>query len=49
MQNTTTINNKRVLIVEDDEILCQFLQKSLSQENYLVDILHNGEDRKSVV
>lgn len=43
MQNKTTINNKRILIVEDDEILCQFLQKSLSQEHYLVDILHNGE------
>lgn len=43
MLKTTAISNKRILIVEDDEILCQFLQKSLTKRDYWVDILHNGE------
>lgn len=43
MRKTTAISNKRILIVEDDEILCQFLQKSLTKRGYGVDLLHNGE------
>ena len=33
----------RLLLVEDDEVLAQALSTALAQQNYLVDIAHDGE------
>lgn len=42
----------RILLVEDDADLAQFLRKGLREERYAVDVAVDGEqglDRKSVV
>jgi len=35
---------KKVLIVEDEDIIIQLLQKKLIQEGYEVSVAHNGEE-----
>ena len=34
----------RILLVEDDKKIAGFIAKGLKEENYAVDIFHNGED-----
>ncbi len=34
----------RILLVEDDKKIAGFITKGLQEENYAVDIFHNGED-----
>lgn len=34
----------RILLIEDDEILCQSLSLQLERQNISVDLCHNGED-----
>ncbi len=34
----------RILLVEDDKKIAGFIAKGLQEENYAIDIFHNGED-----
>jgi|YelNatPaOPRAMG01_1025707.scaffolds.fasta_scaffold14366_5 heavy metal response regulator len=36
--------NMRILLVEDDEHIVDFLKRGLKEEGYVVDIAYNGED-----
>lgn len=38
------LKGKRILIVDDEEDLCEILQYNLSNEGYLTDIAHSAED-----
>lgn len=37
-------SNMRILIIEDDEKLSRFIAKGLREEQYAVDVSHDGED-----
>jgi DNA-binding response OmpR family regulator len=39
-----TLNAKRILIVDDEEDLCEILQYNLSNEGYITDIAHSAEE-----
>ncbi|EIJ36784.1 response regulator transcription factor [Thiothrix nivea] len=43
MDVAANVSRKRLLIVEDNEVLCNFLQKSLQHEGYEVETLFSGE------
>ncbi len=36
--------NKKILLVDDDETLCQMYQDRLEASNFEVEVVHNGED-----
>lgn len=38
------MNNHRILVVDDEEDLCEILQFNLENEGYIVDVSHSGED-----
>ena len=37
-------NSKRILIVDDEEDLCEILQYNLSNEGYYTEIAHSAEE-----
>ncbi len=41
--NTTAVNSKRILIVEDDQFLREFYDELLSGEGYITDTAADGE------
>ena len=41
--------NKNILIVDDDEELCEELRDTLSGEGYSVNCVHNGEEGKNLI
>lgn len=43
-RNVSTIELKAVLLVDDDKQLASALQWILADENFLVDVAHNGEE-----
>ena len=38
------LKGKRILIVDDEEDLCEILQYNLSNEGYKTDIAHSAEE-----
>jgi DNA-binding NtrC family response regulator len=41
--------NNKILIVDDDEELCEELSDTLSGEGYSVNCVHNGEEGKNLI
>ena len=49
MPGHNTINNSAILVVDDDEVLCKLLQESLTNNQYNVHVLDNGEAIEDVL
>jgi two-component system alkaline phosphatase synthesis response regulator PhoP len=43
-ENNMELNGKRILIVDDEEDLCEILQYNLSNEGYYTEIAHSAEE-----